>query len=109
MNGSNRFAVTADHIFDGRTKHKNAAVVIEGSQIISLVPRSELTTDLSIQSLPVGFWLAPGFIDLQVNGGGDVLFNESPTPETPKVRDHGTSSNLDYRYLCENEGCQSCM
>jgi N-acetylglucosamine-6-phosphate deacetylase len=82
MNGSNRFAVTADHIFDGRTKHKNAAVVIEGSQIISLVPRSELTTDLSIQSLPVGFWLAPGFIDLQVNGGGDVLFNESPTPET---------------------------
>jgi hypothetical protein len=54
MNGSTRFAVTADHIFDGRTKHRNAAVVIEGSQIISLVPRSELTTDLSIQSLPVG-------------------------------------------------------
>jgi N-acetylglucosamine-6-phosphate deacetylase len=81
MNGSTRFAVTADHIFDGRTKHENAAVVIEGSQIVSLVRRSELTTDLSIQSLPVGFWLAPGFIDLQVNGGGDVLFNNSPTPD----------------------------
>jgi N-acetylglucosamine-6-phosphate deacetylase len=27
-------------------------------------------------------WLAPGFIDLQVNGGGDVLFNDAPTPET---------------------------
>ena len=49
MNGSTRFAVAADHIFDGRTKHENAAVVIEGSQIISLIPQSELTMDLSIQ------------------------------------------------------------
>ena len=82
MNGSTRFAVAADHIFDGRTKHENAAVVIEGSQIISLIPQSELTMDLSIQRIPIGFRLAPGFIDLQVNGGGDVLLNESPTPET---------------------------
>jgi N-acetylglucosamine-6-phosphate deacetylase len=81
MNGSTQFAVTADHIFDGRTTHKNAAVVIEGSQIVALVPRSELMTDLGIQSLPAGFWLAPGFIDLQVNGGGDILFNNSPTPD----------------------------
>jgi N-acetylglucosamine-6-phosphate deacetylase len=32
--------------------------------------------------LPEGAWLAPGFIDCQVNGGGDVLFNDAPTPET---------------------------
>jgi N-acetylglucosamine-6-phosphate deacetylase len=81
MNGPTRYAVAADHVFDGRIKHKNAAVVIEGSQIVSLIPQSELTKDLSIQSLPAGFWLAPGFIDLQVNGGGDVLFNNSPTPD----------------------------
>jgi N-acetylglucosamine-6-phosphate deacetylase len=31
--------------------------------------------------LPEGTWLAPGFIDLQVNGGGDVLFNDQPTSE----------------------------
>src|ERR1700704_5563243 len=24
--------------------------------------------------------LAPGFIDVQVNGGGDVLFNDEPSP-----------------------------
>ncbi|HKE55294.1 MAG TPA: amidohydrolase family protein, partial [Pyrinomonadaceae bacterium] len=76
-----RYAIAADHIFDGRTKHKNAAVLIEGSQIASLVPQSELPTNLSIDRLPVGSWLAPGFVDLQVNGGGDVLFNNSPTPE----------------------------
>ena len=76
-----RYAVAADHIFDGRLKHKNAAVLIEGSKIVSLVSRSELPTNLSIDKLPVGSWLAPGFIDLQVNGGGDVLFNNSPTPD----------------------------
>src|SRR6185436_11024038 len=26
-------------------------------------------------------WLTAGFIDTQVNGGGDVLFNDDPTPE----------------------------
>ena len=29
MNRSTRYAVAADHIFDGWTKHKDAAVVIE--------------------------------------------------------------------------------
>ncbi|HEY6943466.1 N-acetylglucosamine-6-phosphate deacetylase [Dokdonella sp.] len=28
-----------------------------------------------------GHWLVPGFIDVQVNGGGGVLFNDSPTAE----------------------------
>jgi hypothetical protein len=81
MNGPTRYAIAADHIFDGWTKHKDSAVVIEGSRIVSLLPKSELSIDLSIRNLPSGFWLAPGFIDLQVNGGGDVLFNNSPTSD----------------------------
>src|SRR5262249_203584 len=31
--------------------------------------------------LPAGAFLAPGFIDLQVNGGGGVLLNDQPTPD----------------------------
>ncbi len=33
-----------------------------------------------VRELPEGVWLAPGFIDLQVNGGADILFNAEPTP-----------------------------
>ena len=33
------------------------------------------------RALPDGVWLAPGFIDVQVNGGGDVLFNDTPTAD----------------------------
>ena len=32
-----------------------------------------------MRTLQSGAWLAPGFIDTQVNGGGDVLFNDEPT------------------------------
>jgi N-acetylglucosamine-6-phosphate deacetylase len=99
MKTPTRYAVAADHIFDGRIKHKNAAVLIEGSKIASLIPQSELPTNLIIDKLPVGSWLAPGFIDLQVNGGGDVLFNDSPTPDaigtiTAAHRKFGTTALL---------------
>ena len=36
---------------------------------------------MPVRALPGGAWLAPGFIDVQVNGGGDVLFNDEPTAE----------------------------
>ena len=78
----NTHAIVADYVFDGCSVHDDASVVIEGSQIAALRPQSELPADLPIHRLPRGAWLAPGFIDLQVNGGGDVLFNNSPTPET---------------------------
>jgi N-acetylglucosamine-6-phosphate deacetylase len=73
------YAVAADHVFDGVTIHRHAAVVIEASRIVDVVPRAEVSGDARV--LPDGAWLAPGFIDVQVNGGGDVLFNDAPTPE----------------------------
>lgn len=82
MNRKGLHAVAADHVFDGSTRHENASVVIDGSEIKCVLSQSDLPADLSTHHLPAGAWLAPGFIDLQVNGGGDVLFNDSPTPET---------------------------
>jgi N-acetylglucosamine-6-phosphate deacetylase len=75
-------AIAASHVFDGKALDRNAAVVIEDDRIIALRPRAELPANIALETLPEGLWLAPGFIDIQVNGGGDVLFNDAPTPET---------------------------
>ncbi|MFL5000875.1 MAG: N-acetylglucosamine-6-phosphate deacetylase [Xanthobacteraceae bacterium] len=73
-------AIAADHVFDGVVVHRNAAVVIDGAQVAGIMPRDEVPSGVAVRALD-GAWLAPGFIDIQVNGGGDVLFNDHPTPE----------------------------
>jgi N-acetylglucosamine-6-phosphate deacetylase len=82
MSRSTQRAIAADFVFDGSRKYEDAAVVIDGTHIVSVVPKSKLPRGMSVDSAPPGSWLVPGFIDLQVNGGGDVLFNNSPTRET---------------------------
>lgn len=74
-------AIAADYVFDGAVVHRNAAVVIDGAGIVALAPRTEAPATMPVRALPDGAWLAPGFIDVQVNGGGDVLFNDMPTVE----------------------------
>jgi N-acetylglucosamine-6-phosphate deacetylase len=81
MSGARPHAVLAGTIFDGETVHRDWAVVIEGTRIAGLVARSDVPAAMPTRMLPDGAWLAPGFIDVQVNGGGDVLFNDEPTPE----------------------------
>src|SRR6202023_1344880 len=81
MNGAGRHAVAAATVFDGAVLHRDHAVIIEGSAISGLVPARDLPSGLPVYHLPNGAWLAPGFIDVQVNGGGDVLFNDDPSPE----------------------------
>src|ERR1700704_6664040 len=80
MSQLQRHAVAADIVFDGSIAHADWAVVIGGARIAWLGPRQQLPADMPVQNLPSGHWLAPGFIDVQVNGGGDVLFNGEPTP-----------------------------
>jgi N-acetylglucosamine-6-phosphate deacetylase len=74
-------AVAADRVFDGAATHHHAAVIIEGTRIAQVVARGQVPASIPVHELPAGSWLAPGFIDVQVNGGGDVLFNDEPTPE----------------------------
>jgi len=74
-------AIAADHVFDGAVVRDRAAVVVDGQRIADVVPRADLPRTIPVRVLPDGAWLAPGFIDLQVNGGGDVLFNDQPTLE----------------------------
>ena len=66
-------------IFDGERFLDDHALVVEGDRIAAIVPYAErphgAAWDLA------GGLLAPGYIDVQVYGGGGVLFNEEPTPE----------------------------
>jgi N-acetylglucosamine-6-phosphate deacetylase len=81
MSEPTRHAVVASTVFDGEQCRRDYAVVIEGAKIAALVPRRELPPAMPATVLPEGAWLAPGFIDCQVNGGGDILFNDEPTAD----------------------------
>jgi N-acetylglucosamine-6-phosphate deacetylase len=74
------FAITAEQIFDGTQMRLDHAVVIEHGRIADLLPRAQLGAGLRIEPSDGGV-LAPGFIDVQVNGGGGVLLNDAPTVE----------------------------
>jgi N-acetylglucosamine-6-phosphate deacetylase len=74
-------AIAADVVFDGDAVRERHAVIIAGEHIVGVMPRSDVPRSLPMDEMPEGAWLAPGFIDVQVNGGGDVLFNNEPTVE----------------------------
>lgn len=57
------------------------AVLIDGSRIAAAVAADCIPADCEIIDVGGGI-LAPGFIDIQVNGGGDRLFNDDPSIET---------------------------
>jgi N-acetylglucosamine-6-phosphate deacetylase len=99
MNSAKQHALAADHVFDGTTVRRDAAVLIDGTRIVDVVPRGEVPPSMAVRALGAGTWLAPGFVDLQVNGGGDCLFNDNPTVEgictiARAHRRHGTTALL---------------
>lgn len=80
MNEPQHHAVAAATVFDGTSVHRNSAVVVSGARIVWIGPRAQVPAHVPVHALPGNAWLAPGFIDVQVNGGGDMLFNAEPTP-----------------------------
>ncbi len=66
--------LTEAGVVDGR------AVLIENGKIAGVVDAREVPAGADRRDLAGGL-LVPGYIDTQVNGGGGVLFNDSPTVE----------------------------
>lgn len=60
----------------------DCAVLVDGARITGVVARDDLRATAALRHDLRGRLLLPGFIDCQVNGGGDVLFNDAPTLET---------------------------
>ncbi|MBZ9656789.1 N-acetylglucosamine-6-phosphate deacetylase [Phyllobacterium lublinensis] len=75
---SSPYALTGAEIFDGENWHANSALVIEGGVVKNIAASSDLPAGLRKVALKGGK-LVPGFIDIQVNGGGGVLLNDGPT------------------------------
>jgi N-acetylglucosamine-6-phosphate deacetylase len=73
------FALTGARVFDGAHLLEGRAVVIDGERITGLGSDADLPS--GVERRRVEGLIAPGFIDVQVNGGVGVLFNDAPTVE----------------------------
>jgi N-acetylglucosamine-6-phosphate deacetylase len=68
-------AITGARIFDGDLWHEHHALVIEDGKVAAIAPLRDVPAEARIVPMD-GLSLVPGFVDLQVNGGGGVLLNE---------------------------------
>lgn len=65
-----------DFLFDGNSFQARAPITIDEGVI------SSLDFESGAKEVRISGTLAPGFVDLQVNGGGGFLFNHHPTLST---------------------------
>ena len=92
------FALVGARVFDGDSIRGGLAVVIDGERIVEVELEQKLAPGIKRRILNGGL-LVPGFIDVQVNGGGGALLNDSPTTNTVRRiaeshRNFGTTGML---------------
>ncbi len=68
-----------DLFFDGLHLLPARALAVSAGKVVSVRLLADLPASMPRQH--IGGTLTPGFLDLQVNGGGDVFLNTSPTAE----------------------------
>ena len=73
-------AYTGARIFDGERFHEDKALMVESGRVSGLVPPSQVPDHAVIEPLADAL-IVPGFIDLQVNGGGGVMLNDEQSVE----------------------------
>lgn len=77
------FALLSPTIFTGEELLSHHAILIREGIIEKITPTTSLPPEY--QPINIKGMITPGFIDLQVNGGGGVLFNNSPQLDTLKI------------------------
>jgi N-acetylglucosamine-6-phosphate deacetylase len=76
-----KFHLLAKQFFDGETIQQNKIISIEKGKISAICTyNNAIKVNETIDDI-----LVPGFIDLQVNGGGNILFNSVPSLEGIKT------------------------
>ncbi|TIS83261.1 MAG: N-acetylglucosamine-6-phosphate deacetylase, partial [Mesorhizobium sp.] len=74
---SDRFALTGARIFDGADWHDDTALVVKDGMVEAILPTGAVPSGVSRAETGGGL-LVPGFVDIQVNGGGGVMLNDHP-------------------------------
>lgn len=74
------FAIVGARIFDGQAWHNRSALVLRDGTVERIEAGHDLPAGLDVVALDGGM-IAPGFVDLQVNGGGGVMLNDAPSVE----------------------------
>ena len=75
---SELIAIAGARLFDGEAWHDDSALLVEFGYVSGIVAAAAIPANARRVELAGGM-MVPGFIDLQVNGGGGVLFNNAPT------------------------------
>lgn len=68
-------AFVGARIHDGNELYDDHAFVVHKDESRSVMPRRDLPPDCVLQQLDGGI-IIPGYVDLQLNGGGGVMFND---------------------------------
>jgi N-acetylglucosamine-6-phosphate deacetylase len=84
LNRLSRIALRHATVVDGECILADQAVMIRGDRIEGIIPDQEYSDDREDFDLRHAY-VAPGFIDLQLNGTGGVLFNDAINAETLAV------------------------
>jgi N-acetylglucosamine-6-phosphate deacetylase len=74
-------ALLGSQIFCGERFYDDHALLIDDKSIVNIVDKNDIPDNFNKIELNGGI-LSPGFIDLQGNGGGGKLFNNSPDKES---------------------------
>ena len=74
-------ALTNARVLTPQGWRDDVTVLLDGARILDLVPSSDARVQKAERQDLHGGMLLPGFIDTQVNGGGGVLFNDTPTAQ----------------------------
>ncbi|MGL5278399.1 MAG: N-acetylglucosamine-6-phosphate deacetylase [Cetobacterium sp.] len=77
-------AIINGELFIGNKFYTGKVLIMDGERIVDIIPQEELaTTYESIETIDAeNAYVTPGFIDLQLNGCGGVLFNDNISLET---------------------------
>jgi N-acetylglucosamine-6-phosphate deacetylase len=75
-------ALVNARVFTGERLLEDHAVILDRGRIAAICPVRDVPQNAAQRRDLGGGTLVPGFIDLQVNGGGGLLFNDAPTVRT---------------------------